>query len=161
MIERGPLNHSRALEGVLAAAHTRRRGVTLSELLVVVTIMAILFGVAVLRIGEAANRAAVRSAVADAATCFSVARQTALSRRSVVALHIDTMRGWLQVRADSTVVLARDMRALYGVTVTATRDSMAYDARGLGIGAANLSLVARRGRASDTLFVSRFGRTRH
>jgi hypothetical protein len=38
---------------------------------------------------------------------------------------------------------------------------MAFDARGLGVGAANLSLVARRGRFADTLFVSRLGRLRY
>jgi hypothetical protein len=37
---------------------------------------------------------------------------------------------------------------------------MAFDARGIGIGVANLSMVVRRGAATDTLFVSRLGRVR-
>ena len=48
----------------------------------------------------------------------------------------------------------------HGVSLVTTRDSIAFDARGLGYGAANLTLVARRGAAADTLVVSRLGRTR-
>jgi hypothetical protein len=52
------------------------------------------------------------------------------------------------------------VQALYGVRVTASRDSMAYDARGLGYGAANLSVVVHRGRVAETVYVSRLGRVR-
>jgi hypothetical protein len=37
---------------------------------------------------------------------------------------------------------------------------MVYDPRGLGFGAANLSLVLSRGDAADTLTVSRLGRVK-
>jgi hypothetical protein len=46
------------------------------------------------------------------------------------------------------------------VRLAATRDSMAYLPLGLGYGAANLRAVLTRGRASDTVFVSRLGRVR-
>ena len=59
------------------------------------------------------------------------------------------------------MLLRRDLAIGYGVRISASRDSMAFDARGLGMGAANLSLVARRGRAVDTLFLSRLGRIRY
>ena len=45
----------------------------------------------------------------------------------------------------------RDLRT-FGIRLSASRDSMAFDARGVGMGAANLSLILRRGRAADTLF---------
>ena len=48
----------------------------------------------------------------------------------------------------------------HGVTLASSRDSLAFDVRGLGYGAANLTLVARRGRAAETLVVSRLGRVR-
>jgi hypothetical protein len=68
------------------------------------------------------------------------------SARLVVHAGADTLRG-------------ASWRAL-GVTVEATRDSLAYGPDGLGVGAANLRLILRRGGAADTLSVSRLGRVR-
>jgi hypothetical protein len=45
-----------------------------------------------------------------------------------------------------------------GVRLHATRDSMAYGANGLGVGAANLRLVLSRGARADTITISRLGR---
>jgi hypothetical protein len=71
------------------------------------------------------------------------------------------LRGAVEARLDTSVLLRRDLAGAYGVRISASRDSMAFDARGLGLGAADLSLVARRGRAADTLFLSRLGRIRY
>lgn len=140
---------------------TRRKGLTLAELLVVLVILGILLSISINRIGAAADRAAVQSAVADAATIFQSARTAAIYRRSPVAVLIDTLRGTLTSRADAEPLVQRDLWQSYRVRLSATRDSMAFDARGLGMGAANLSLMARRGRYVDTLFISRLGRLRH
>ena len=48
----------------------------------------------------------------------------------------------------------------HGVTLSATRDSMAYAPNGLGYGASNLSIIVRRGAVTDTVVVSRLGRVR-
>jgi prepilin-type N-terminal cleavage/methylation domain-containing protein len=140
---------------------TRRIAFTLAELLVVLAVFGVLFAIAVLRVGAAADRTAVRAATAEAATTLQSARNAAIYRRAPVAVFIDTLRATLLSRADTEVLARRDLWLSYGVRLTATRDSMAFDARGLGIGAANLSLIARRGRFADTLFVSRLGRLRH
>ena len=140
---------------------TRGVGFTLAELLVVLTVLAALLGIAVLRIGAAADRSAVRAATAEAASVFHSARSAAIYRRSPVAVLIDTLRATLTSRTDLEPLVRRDLWQSYRVRITATRDSMAYDARGLGIGTANLSLVARRGRFADTLFISRLGRLRY
>jgi prepilin-type N-terminal cleavage/methylation domain-containing protein len=140
---------------------THRIGFTLAELLVVLAVLGVLLGIAVSRIGAAADRAATQSATAEAATVFHSARNAAIYRRSPVAVFIDTLRATLVSRVDSELLVRRDLWLSYRVQLSATRDSMAFDARGLGIGAANLSLVVRRGRFADTLFVSRLGRLRH
>lgn len=140
---------------------TRRNGFTLAELLVVLLVLGVLLTIAISRIGAAADRAAVRSATADAASVFQSARNAAIYRRAPVAVLIDTLRGSLLSRADTELLLGRELWQGYRVRLTATRDSMAFDARGLGIGAANLSLVVQRGRYADTLFVSRLGRLRY
>ncbi|HKN64923.1 MAG TPA: prepilin-type N-terminal cleavage/methylation domain-containing protein [Gemmatimonadaceae bacterium] len=136
-----------------------RTGFTLPELLVVLLLLSIVLGFAFVRLGAAADRAAVRAAVSDAGSVFVRARSAAIYRRAPVAVHIDTVAALLFTRSDSLLLQRRDLRAL-GVHISASRDSMAYDAHGLGVGAANLSLVVRRGRAADTLFLSRLGRVR-
>jgi prepilin-type N-terminal cleavage/methylation domain-containing protein len=140
---------------------TQRDGITLVELLVVLAIASIILGYGFLRIGAAADRAAVRAAVAEAVTLFDAARQAAIERREPVAISIDTARSSLAILAGDQRILWRNLWAAYAVRLAASRDSMAYDARGIGIGVANLSLVARRGRAAETVFVSRLGRVRH
>lgn len=135
-------------------------GFTLPELLVVLLLASIVLGFAFVRLGAAADRAAVRAAVSDAASVFIGARNAAIYRRAPVAVHIDTSSALLLTRADSLVLGRRDLHA-FGVHLSASRDSMAFDGRGLGVGAANLSLVVRRGQAVDTLFLSRLGRVRY
>lgn len=137
-----------------------RGGATLAELCVVVAVMGTLFALGIPRMQRAADRAAARGAVQDAASLFSLARRSAISRRVVVGVVLDTAGGRIVARAGPVVVGERGLRAEYGVRLSATRDSMAYDPRGLGYGAANLTVVARRGAAAETLVVSRLGRVR-
>lgn len=140
---------------------TRDAGFTLVEMLVVLAIVGIVLGYTTLRIEQAADRSAVQAAAAEAITTFNAARQAAIERREPVAVTIDSLTSTLVVSAGGAPILSAGLGAAYAVRVAASRDSMAYDARGLGIGAANLSLVAWRGRAAETVFVSRLGRVRH
>ncbi|HKO17114.1 MAG TPA: GspH/FimT family pseudopilin [Gemmatimonadaceae bacterium] len=137
-----------------------RAGTSLAEMLVVLTIAAVLLTLAVHPIALALDRAAVRSATAEMATVFSLARQAAIHERATVVVHIDSATGSMRVTTSGTALLERQLRATYGVQLVPTRDSMAFDAHGLGVGVANLSVVARRRRAMDTLFLSRLGRVR-
>jgi len=142
------------------AGSTRAKGFTLPELLVVLLLVSIALGLAFVRLGAAADGAAVRAAVSEAASVFIAARNAAIYRRAPVAVRIDTVYGTLVTRADTLVLRHRDLHS-FGVRLSASRDSMAFDSRGLGVGAANLSLVVRRGKAVDTLFLSRLGRVRY
>jgi prepilin-type N-terminal cleavage/methylation domain-containing protein len=139
---------------------TRATGFTLPELLVALLLVSVILGIAFVRLGAAADRAAVRAAASEAASVFVAARNAAIYRRAPVAVRIDTLSAMLLTRADTIVLTRRDLHVL-GISMSASRDSMAFDARGLGVGAANLSLVLRRGRATDTLFLSRLGRVRY
>jgi Tfp pilus assembly protein FimT len=136
-------------------------GTTLLELCVVLCLMAALSIIALPRLHDAMDRAAARGAIQEASSLFSLARRSAVTRRAVVAVMIDTAEGAILVRAGSRVIGQGGLRRQFGVRVATTRDSMAYDPRGLGYGAANLSVIARRGGAAETLTVSRLGRTRH
>jgi type II secretory pathway pseudopilin PulG len=137
-----------------------RRGTTLNELLVVVIVVAALTTIALPRFRRASDRFAARAAIQEASSLFSFGRRSAISRRVTVGVIMDTAGSTIIVRIGPTELARRDFRARYGVSMTASRDSMSYDPRGLGYGAANLTVVAKRGQGAETLFVSRLGRVR-
>jgi Tfp pilus assembly protein FimT len=137
------------------------RATTLIEMCVVLGVIAVMSVIALPRLRDVSDRTASRGAIQDASSLFSLARRAAITRRAVVAVVIDTGSGTITVRIGPRVIARRGLRAQYGVRLSASRDSMSYDPRGLGYGAANLTVVARRGRAAEALTVSRLGRTRH
>lgn len=137
-----------------------RRGATLVELLVTLTIVAALAGFAVLRVARLRDAMAVRAAAIEVERELALARESAVAWRTTVTLRLDTLRGRVDVRRGGSPVRTRDLSGEYGVRLGGTRDSVAFDARGLGRGAANATLVVRRGVSADTIVVSRLGRVR-
>ena len=125
----------------------------------VLVIASVLLLLAMPRLSAVLDGFAVRSATTELVAIFGTARQAAIEQRRRIAVIVDTVHGVVRVSAEE-LVLERGLQALYGIRLAATRDSMAYDARGLGYGAANLSIVASRGRVAETLYVSRLGRVR-
>ena len=130
------------------------------EVVVVLVLTATILGIAVPRVRVAAERAAVRGAVADLVTTLSTARQLAVAQRGRVSVAIDAGAGIIRVVQDGDTIVTRRIGTTFGVTVRSTRDSLAYDGRGLGSGAANLTFVVLRGSTADTVVVSRLGRVR-
>jgi Tfp pilus assembly protein FimT len=136
------------------------QGTSMPELVAVLLLTAILLGITIPRVRQSAERAAVRGAVADIVATLSTARQLAVARGGRVAVSVDAPSATLRVLRDDDTVVTRPIGRMFGVTVTSTRDSLAYDARGLGLGAANLTFVVVRGMTADTVVVSRLGRVR-
>ena len=139
--------------------HARPAG-TLIELAIVLTIMATLLAIAVPPVTAARDRSATHAAQRDAASLFTLARDEALARHTVVWVVLDSAAGAVHVRVSGGGTRTRSLGSLYGVTLRRTRDSMSYDGRGLGRGAANLTVIVTRGRALDSLVISRMGRVR-
>lgn len=137
-----------------------QRGTTLPEIIVVMTIAGILGSIAVARTAVFRDRISVRSAATETVSTFSLARRWALSRASRTAITIDTAAASLVVRSFTDTISTRRLGSSHGVTLAATRDSMAYAPNGLGYGASNLTLILRRGTAAETIVVSRLGRVR-
>jgi Tfp pilus assembly protein FimT len=131
-----------------------------AELVIVVTILGVLLAIAIPRGQLVLDRISVRAAASDVEAVLSSARSLALAGHSLVAVDIDSASGVLRVRRGAELLLARNLGQAHGVQVGRTRDSLAYDAHGLGHGAANLSVIIRRRSAAETVFVSRFGRVR-
>ena len=138
-----------------------RCGFTLIELVFVMTLVGLVSATVVHALSLQLDRLAVRDAIAEAAGALGRARDEALARRTVVRVRIDTSQRTLTVRAGDERVAHHALGHAHGVSLSTTRDSIAFDVRGLGYGAANLTLIARRGRAADTLVVSRLGRVRY
>jgi hypothetical protein len=77
-----------------------------------------------------------------------------------VAVDVDSTAGTLRVRRGEERILIRAVGPAHGIRLGKTRDSLTYDPRGFGRGAANLSVLVRRGASVETVFVSRLGRVR-
>lgn len=139
-----------------------RPAFTLLELLVALALIAALLGIAAPRFGAFADRAAVHAAAVELAGALDAARRAALVRGTTAALLLDTARAGAVVVTDGEALLARrlDTGEGAGVRLRATRDTIRYGADGRAVGASNATLVVERGRAADTLWVSRLGRVR-
>lgn len=138
----------------------RRFAFTLLELVVVLTLVGLLMGLAAPRFSAMRDGASVRAAVADLAADFSIARQSAITRRIAVAVVLDTTAGTVELRSSAGSISRRQLRALYGIVLRSNRDSTVYDSRGIGYGVSNLTVTVRRGSIVDTLTMSRLGRLR-
>ena len=138
----------------------RALGHTLVEVVVVLCLIGLVTVPVVHALATQLDRLAVRSAVAEAAGALARARDEALARRTLVAVLVDERSATVTLRVGGQALSHHALGHAHGVTLASTRDSIAFDPRGLGYGAANLTLVARRGAAADTLVVSRLGRVR-
>jgi prepilin-type N-terminal cleavage/methylation domain-containing protein len=138
-----------------------RPAFTLAELALVLAIAGLMSLIGVKQLSLYLDRLATRGAVTQAALLVGRARDEAVAQHTVVSLRVDSAAGSLILAARgerlATQALGRDR----GVTLSANRDSIAFDARGLGYGAANMTMVVRRREAANTLVVSRLGRVRY
>ena len=138
-----------------------RRGLTLIEIVLAMVLMsaASLSGLYALR--ATMDHIATRDAVRAAGAMVARARDESVALQTPVSVRIDTATATLELLSRAGTLGRLPLGSLYGVTLATTRDSLSFDLRGLGYGAANLTLVARRGVVAETLVVSRLGRVRY
>ena len=137
-----------------------RGGLTLIELCLVITIIGLTTLIASRQLVLYLDRSAARAAVAEAATVVVRARDEAVAQHAMTSVRFDTVAAVLELRSRGSPISRAALGHAHGVTLSANRDSLAFDVRGVGYGAANLTMVARRGSAAETLVVSRLGRVR-
>jgi prepilin-type N-terminal cleavage/methylation domain-containing protein len=137
-----------------------RRGTTLPELLIGLVVAGLLASLAVAGAARLADGFAARGAARELRAALLTTRHLAVLRATRAAFAVDTGRGVIAVRVAADSALVRDLGATFGVRLSASRDSIAYAADGLGWGAANARFLVRRGAAVESITVSRLGRVR-
>lgn len=139
----------------------RRSAFTIIEMTVVVALASAIFAIALPKASIFIDRIAVRGAVTEIESMFSLARHAAIARGSQVTLDIDAMRGTLSIRSGTDLIRSREVGSAHRVLLATNRTSITYSPIGVGYGAANFSLIVSRNRTVDTVVVSRLGRVRH
>ena len=136
------------------------RGVTLTEMTMVMVIMALVASVAIHPMHHALDRAAVAEGAQRYGAMFETARAFAVARGRQARLELDT------TKAVALIELKRaaggwdtvDQRPLGSARVSASATQVTFSALGFGIGLSNGRIVFSRGNAADTLTISRTGR---
>ena len=136
-----------------------RRGVTLLEVISVITVIGIVMAVAAPHIAPWRDQRAASRASRELATFYNQARMSAIFRGSQVRLEFaaDTLRAVFEGVADS-VFLVRPGPRRHGASLRASRPVIRVYPNGFGRGAANTKLVVQRGVAAESLTTSRMGR---
>lgn len=137
-----------------------RHGTTLIEIGVTISILGVMASLTFPRFGAYRDRIAVDAASSSTLSLLATARHSALRRATRTAVHLDTSGAIISVVSGIDTIEYRPLGEVHGVSLSTTRDSIAFAPSGLGFGAANTQIILRRGAAADTIAVSRLGRAR-
>jgi Tfp pilus assembly protein FimT len=137
-----------------------RRGATIAEFVIALTVFAVLASIAVPRAAAVADRAGVKAATQDVVLALAAARAAAARRGAYASFVADPRTGRVRVVSGGELLLERDLRRSRGVRLEASRESVTFAPGGLGWGAANTTVIVSRGTRADTIVMSRLGRVR-
>lgn len=137
-----------------------RRGFTLLELTITVTLIGVIALIAIPSVARVRDRAAVHGATSLLVSALADARHQALRWQRRTAVRFDTLSAHATVHAGRDTLSRVSLDSLFRVAMRASRDSIAFYPLGLGYGAANARLIITRGAAAETVTVSRAGRVK-
>lgn len=137
-----------------------RPGVTLAELLVVCTLVALTAGVAIPRTRSVLDGIRIRQAAHEVSGAVTLTRAAALRRGEQARLIFDQPRATLRIESAGDTLLRRDLKRLHHVALRASRDTITYSPSGMGFGVANSTIIVSLGQRAETVTVSRLGRAR-
>jgi prepilin-type N-terminal cleavage/methylation domain-containing protein len=137
-----------------------RAGFTLMEMLLVISVSSLMLAIAGPRMVRTMARENVRAASVQLTERLVIARQTAIRRNGGAVLHVASGKVW--VAADNgtatplpvgdTLYLSR-----FGVTATASIDTVRFDARGFSNLGASQTFVVTKDSQSQTVCVTAAG----
>ena len=137
-----------------------RRGATLLEAAVVLSIAGLLLGICVVPVRRQFDGTQVRNATGALMGALAFARSAAIARSELVEVTIDAPNARLTIVAGSDTLSRESLGGRFGVTLEASASRIRYAPTGHGWGLSNARIIARRGGSADTLTVSRLGRVR-
>lgn len=146
---------------LIRSLSAQRAAFTLPELVLVLIIMALSGLVLIRQTHLLVDRIEARNAVRATAALMDRARTEAMAQQMLVSVRIDTVAAAVDIASRTGRISRLPLGASHGVSLSTNRDSITYDVRGLGYGAANLTLFVRRGAAVESLVTSRLGRIRY
>ncbi|MBC7894241.1 MAG: type II secretion system protein [Cytophagaceae bacterium] len=133
---------------------------TMLEVVIVLFLVALCSVMAIPRYAAFHDRLAARGAASLLTRALLDARHLAWRLGTRTAVRVDTAAASVTVQDAGGPIARHDLQSLFGVSVGATRDSVAYLPDGLGFGASNARFIVARGAAAETVTVSRIGRVR-
>ena len=139
----------------------RRNGFTLIEVLIVITIVGILLGIVVPRYGSIAAAMNVRSAKQEMATLLAQGRATAIQTdQTVKVIRSGNVVSLVAVSgAGATIISQQDLGSQFGVTLSASKDTIAYDSRGMVSGnTTTLKFIVTNGVTRDSVCLMSLGK---
>lgn len=142
----------------------RNSGFTVVELLWVIVIMGLMGAMGIPRIRGALQKQNVKSARVAGVAHIVKARAAAVQRGCRATVHVRST-GLIWVTACKTagpgidtLGSVDDLRERYGVTVSATRDSIQFDPRGLSLGNQSGTVFVSNAVAADSIVINAVGR---
>lgn len=137
-----------------------RSGVLLIELLVVLTVTALLAAIAVPRLRFVTDAAAVRDEIARLVAAIDAGRGAAIRLDAVTAVELagDRYRVVLVVGTDTIIAWQQPGPGASGVTMAGAGRPIAFAPDGLALGVANRTITLSRGDATRRVVLSKYGR---
>ncbi len=138
-----------------------RKGVTLTELMVVIVVMGIMLGIGVPRFHTMAERSGVDAARDQVLSAINLARRTAVRRGATATFNASANQIWVTVDSSGTQVdVLRKIELLtnYKVALATTGNAaaIAYNTRGLASNADG-TIALTRGSKSASICITKLG----
>lgn len=139
-----------------------RRGYTLTEMLIVVSVVGLLTLVSLPRFSGLVERNKLTAAREELAAAIATARAAAVQKGRTSTLFLSGNQMWVTVvtsnaGATSTVVPVRSFSSLYNVSVTASDPSITFDMRGFAKLAGSGKFTITKGTRRDSICITAAG----
>jgi prepilin-type N-terminal cleavage/methylation domain-containing protein len=137
-----------------------RNGVTLPELMLVLAVAGLLFGITVPGLSGAVDRVEVWSAANHVVAAHRRARMMAITTGQVLVLTVNPDLLTIRPRGQPDAVWAEAGPASSRVKLEGRAQQFTFSPEGLTLGLSNATLKLTRGAATRTIVISRLGRIR-
>jgi prepilin-type N-terminal cleavage/methylation domain-containing protein len=137
-----------------------RQGFSLVEMMLVLAVLGLLFGIALPRISGALDHIEVWAAANHLAAAHQRARIMAITRSQVLVLTIEAASLAIRPRGQAVPLWSEPGPAATRVALEGPAHQFTFSPEGLTFGLSNATLRLSRGAASRTIVISRLGRIR-